>query len=330
MDVEIKITMDAIMEKMHQITWYMMELEKKEISGIKITKKQIENNKLLEKLYQNLQKEYSKLKTLIEEYVVMNNKNLIEDNEEFELNDIERIISIDIANALPVLINEIVQYISTSYISIGYLSQEDSDYFYPNIYENTPFEELNNSEYNLQILNLVSLEARIGMEDKIGRLSFMDKKTILRYLALNKFYKEYAFKKIEQDISDISKSFPEISEEKKQKIKEKLIEQKYIIYMSYLNDKYNGILQEGEVGKLKIAKDALDNGNSESLLSMTTFEIEANVKKSYEELKKDLQIRIKDALNKEKRKIGIKDKKSVGKKVVNKEEKNQKIEEKEK
>lgn len=328
MDVEIKIVIDSIMEKMHQITWFMMELEKKEISdNIRVKKEEIDNNKFLERLYKNLQKEYSNLKELIEEYILKSN--IPKEDEEGNLKESKKIIESDMANSLPVILNEIREYIATSYISIGYISSVDGENFFPGIYENTPFEDLNYAEYDLQIYNIICLEQRIGMQDKIGRLSFIDKKTILKNMALQKFYKDYAFKKIDKDISKIYEIFSEMPEEQRKSLMEKLIEQKYVLYMSYLNNKYNGILQEGERGKLKIAKDSVDTENAKSFLNMNTFEVEANINRDYEELKEQLKQKIKEIIKEEKIKNQIKNRKNTNEKLAKDEKSDEKVAEKE-
>lgn len=328
MDVEIKIVIDSIMEKMHQITWYMMELEKSEIvNNIRVNKEEIDNNKFLERLYEKLQEEYSKLKELIEEYILKSN--IPKEYEEGDLKEPEKVISSDIANSLPVLLNEIREYIETSYISIGYISSEDEESFFPGIYENTPFDDLNYAEYDLQNYNITCLKQRIEMQDKTERLSFIDKKEILKNMALQKFYKEYAFKRISKDISNIDERFSKMTEAQRKNLMEKFIEQKYVLYMSYLNNKYNGILQEGEKGKLKIAKDLLDNDYTESFLKMSRFEVEANINRDYEDLKEQLEQKIKDIVEEEKRKIQIRNSKNINEKLAKNEKKNAKVTERE-
>lgn len=328
MDVEIKMMLDSIMEKMHQITWYMMELEKKEISdNIKINKKQIDNNKFLEKLYENLQAEYSNLKELIEEYILKSNTP--KEDEEGTIKEPEKTVLADIANSLPVLLNEICEYLGESYICIGYISAEDEETFYPGIYENTPFEKLNYAEYDLELFNIICLQQRIGIQNRIGKLSFLDKKAILKHITLEKFYEEYAFEKINKDIRNIDRIFAKMPEQQRRSLMEKLIEQKYVLYMSYLNNKYNGILQEGERGKLRIAKDSLKNGYIASLLNMSEFEIETNISRDYEQLKQELKENIKDIIKEEKRKNQISSKKNTSKSAVDDEKSDMKVVERE-
>lgn len=118
-------------------------------------------------------------------------------------------------------------------------------------------------------------------------------------------------------------------EEQRKSLMEKLIEQKYVLYMSYLNNKYNGILQEGERGKLKIAKDSVDTENAKSFLNMNTFEVEANINRDYEELKEQLKQKIKDIIEEEKRKNQIINRKNTNEKLAKDEKSDAKVAERE-
>ena len=54
------------------------------------------------------------------------------------------------------------------------------------------------------------------------------------------------------------------------------LEQKYILYFAYLNNKYNGILQENDIGRLGIVKKYLDEGLETLILNMTKPSFLAN------------------------------------------------------
>lgn len=323
-----EIILHSIMEKMHQITWFMMELEKKEISdNIKISKEQIDNNKFLEKLYQNLQEDYIDLQNLIEKYISKNN--ITKEDKEGTIKQPEKIILEDLDDSLPVLSHKICEYLEASYINIGYISSEDEEFFYPGIYADTPFEKLNYAEYDLELFNIICLQQRIGIQNRIGKLSFLDKKAILKHIALEKFYEEYAFKKIDKDISNIDEIFAQMPEEQRRSLMERLIEQKYVLYMSYLNNKYNGLLQEGEREKLGIVKYSLRNGNIKTFLNMSEFEIEANISRDYEQLKQELKESIKNIIKEEKRKNQIRNSKNINEKLAKDEKSDVKVEKRE-
>lgn len=301
MDVEMYKKMDEIMEIMHQIATYLSEYATAEMNGKAITKEQIEKNKILETLFLRVQKAYRELYELIsEDTKYINNLNEIEDDI-----DEETIIgSLDIQKPEILIyntINDLDDYLEMSYSELRYISLYDGEgkEFLQSIYKNTKFEALRNSEYNLQCSNLEYLAIRNNIKNPIGEFSFKEKGYILSHMTQCEFYDNYAFNQINKYISDLTEKSTDMDKEIYEETRDKLIEQKYILYFSYLNNKYNGILQENDIGKLGIAKKYLDEGLETMLLSMTKFEIEENIKANLLEDKKEFKEVIKDILEKE-------------------------------
>lgn len=293
--------MDEIMEIMHQIALYLSDYATAEMNGKTITKEQIEKNKILETLFIRVQKAYRELKEMISK-----DAKWIDGFYEIE-NDIDdgKIIStLDMQKPESLIsdtINDLDEYLENAYLELRYISLYNGEEkeISSSIYKNTKFEALRNSEYNLQGTNLEYLSIRNNIKNPIGEFSFSEKGDILSHITQCEFYDNYAFRQINEYIADFAKKSSDIDEEKYKTIMDKLIEQKYILYFSYLNNKYNGILQENDTGKLAVVKKCLDEGLETMLLGMTKFEIEENIKANLLEYKKEFKEVIKDILDKE-------------------------------
>lgn len=317
--------MDEIMEIMHQIGTYLSDYATAEMNGKKITKKQIENNKILETLFIRAQKAYRELQKLIlEETKINDTPNGIEEDID-EKNVIE---ILDIQNPESLInetMNDLDEYLEMAYSEIRYISvtNGEGEEISPSIYKNTKFEALRNSEYNLQCSNLEYLAIRNNIKNPVGAFSFKEKTYILSHMAECQFYDDYAFKQIDKYISDLSQKSTHLDRKTYEKVRDKLIEQKYILYFSYLNNKYNGILQEKDNGKLAIVRNYIDEGLETMLLGMTKFEIEENIKTNLMEMKEEFREVIKFILEEEKisSKVGKK-KSDNSRKIVDKDIKN--------
>lgn len=301
MDVEMYKKMDEIMGIMHQIATYLSEFATAEMNGKQITKRQIDNNKILETLFIRVQKAYRELQKLIlEDTESINSPNGIEDDID------ENIITglLDIQKPESIIYNtisDLEDYLEMSYSELRYISLNDGNgkEFAPSIYKNTKFEALRNSEYNLQCSNLECLLIRNNIKNPIGAFSFKENGNILSHMAQCEFYDDYAFKQINRYISDLSKESTDMNKKTYEELRDKLIEQKYILYFAYLNNKYNGMIQENDIGKLGIVKKYLDEDLESLILNMTKFDIEENIKVSLQEYKREFKEVIKDILEKE-------------------------------
>lgn len=325
MDVEMYEKIDEIMETMHQIGTYLSEYAEAEMKGKKITKKQIENNKILETLFKRVQKAYRELHKLInadKQNITTHNgvENDINEGIATEVLDIQ-----DLAGIMRYTINDLDEYLENSYIELRYISIHNGEgkEIASSIYKKTKFEALRNSEYNLQCANLDTLTIRDRIQNPVGKHSFKEKGEILSYIAECKFYEDYAFKQINKYILDLSKKATDMDEKTYEDIKDKLIEQKYILYFAYLNNKYNGVFQENDIGKFAVIKNYINEGLETMLLGMTNFEIGENIKADMLDYKEEFKMTIKSILEKENISSKISKKKRENfKKSGNKENKN--------
>lgn len=301
MDVEMYKKMDEIMDIMHQIGTYLSDYATAEMNGKKITKKQIENNKILEHLFIRGQKEYRELQKLInEEQNMFQTDNGVED-------DINEGIPIEVLNIqnpeniINYAINDLDEYLENSYIELRYISINNAEgkEISSSIYKKTKFEALRNVEYNLQCTNLEYLTIRNNIQNSVGKFSFKEKGYILSHIANCKFYDDYAFKQINKYILDLDKKSTDMDKRTYEQLRDKLIEQKYILYFSYLNNKYNGILQENDIGKLAVIKNYIDDGLEVMLLGMTKFDLEENIKANVLDYKDGFKEIIKSIFEKE-------------------------------
>lgn len=79
-------------------------------------------------------------------------------------------------------------------------------------------------------------------------------------MSQSKFYDDFVFKQIDKYISDFEKDSDNVDKEIYEYTRDKLIEQKYMLYFIYLNNKYNGMLQKNDTGKYAVIKNYMDEG----------------------------------------------------------------------
>lgn len=292
MDVELYEKMDETMELMHQITGIFIQFAKDEISGKKRTIEQIENNKAIKMLFEKLQKSYRKLQDII-----LEEQRALQEYQRYpELDgDVKEPDSIGVMDNKKgpselnyLTINDLDEYLENSYVELNYISCYDGnkEKITESIYKE--FERMRNREYSLQQENLDDIKDRsdIQLKNPNTRYSFKEKARILRWIARDRFFKEYGFDKIEQCINVLAEKYKKNpTNELKVKI-EALIEQKYILYLEYVNNKYNSLIQENEYGRLKITKEFIQEGIEAQSLNMTQNEIDENIKLEMERSKK--------------------------------------------
>lgn len=305
--------MDEIMEIMHQIGTYLSDYATAEMNGKKITKKQIENNKILETLFIRVQKAYRELQKLI--YDDIENINIfseisrdINEGVTTEILDMQKPESL---RNIPMA--DLNEYLENAYIELRYISvyNDKGEEISSSIYKNTKFEALRDTEYDLQCENLDYITIRNNIKNSVGEFSFKEKGYILSYMAECKFYDDYAFKQINKYISDLAKKSTNMHKETYEYLRNNLIEQKYILYFCYLNNKYNGILQENDIGKLAVIKNYINEGLETMLLRMLYFDIEENIKVDVLNYKDGFKETIKSILERENSSSNIGKKKSL-------------------
>lgn len=273
MDVEIQNVMDEIMETMHQISWWMMELQKKELDGVKINKEQILENIALKKLFEKNQDNYRELHQLIAKRIIEQKERYVESSSTKTQEELFKKMQ-----------KQLLTYLDASYMKLRLIPfSADGKKMFKSIYSGTPNEEIMVSEYTLQVMNLDYLGKRINSL-RSEKLSFMDKGEILQYCGRKRFF-DYAFDELEQYIQQCESRKLVMQPEIYTFEREKLLGQKYTQYYSYFNNKYNTFIQEDDIGKFKMAKLLINNGDINVALNMNKFEIESNIQEHEKQLK---------------------------------------------
>lgn len=292
MDVELYEKMDETMELMHQITGIFIQFAKDEISGKKRTIEQIENNKSIKMLFEKLQKSYRELQDIIleEQMAIQEYQRHPELDEDIKEPDSISIMDNKMgATELDYLtINDLDEYLENSYMELNYISCYDGnkEKIIESIYKE--FERMRNREYSLQQENLDDIKDRSDIQSKKPntRYSFKEKARILRWIARDKFFKDYGFNKIEQLIQAFEKEYEKNPIDGLKKKIDDIIEQKYIMCLEYLNNRYNSLIQENEVGRLKTTKKFIEDGLEAQTLNMSQYEVDENIKLEMEQSQK--------------------------------------------
>lgn len=282
MDVEIFEIMDEIMEINHQITAYLIDFLKADMSGVKIKGKEgislkdIDDSKILKILFERLQEKYRKIQEIILEE--NNFKHTELEEQVSSISKIEKTLNNKLTKSMS--INDLETYLENSYIELNYIAIRDGEgnEVQPSIYKNQGLEELILSEYNLQVASLEDIDIRTTIREKSSKLSFQEKSYILSDIAMKRFFKQVAGNKIDKLIKELEKNKAEINPKEYAEKRQKLYEQKYINFYAYLNNKYNGVLQENDIGKLSNIKTYVDNDMIPMALNMTEFEVEEILK----------------------------------------------------
>lgn len=283
MDIELNGIMDEIMEINHQITSYMIDYAKAESKGKEI---KIEDNKTLKILFERLQKCYRQLQEkIVKKYEEEKNK------DPYDEGVLMLQSSVEPENIKSATIQDLERYLEECYTEIRYIDVYDYDekVVQESMFKNKEFENLRMAEYNLQLQTLGDIDLRMKIDEKPSKLSFKEKSYILMDMALKRFYSDYAIEQIDRYIRDLDKKESSMSEREYKDKKSKLYEQKYITYYAYLNNKYNGILQENDNGKLGVIKRCIDEDMADVTLNMDFLEIEEYIKLTMSENKQILK-----------------------------------------
>lgn len=210
-------------------------------------------------------------------------------------------------------INNLKSYIYTSYGELRYIPLDDGrgNIFQESIYNNQDFEKLRYLEYNLQAINLDDLYTRMMIDEGRRKLTFQEKSYILTDISQKKFYKENAEIEINKSIKKLEKIHEETEEPNYKTKINKLYEQKYVSYYSYLNSIYNGILQKNDDGKLGYVAKCIENDMTGWVLQMDSYDIEQNINERISENEIVLKQIIKEIYGKEKTIVDKKKKEKV-------------------
>ena len=275
MDVELKKLMDETMQIMHQISWWIIEWEKVEINetlkekdGKVIPRERIVNNKITKKLFENLQEKYD----LIQKKIAERAQELKEDYKQSDSIKTETYTE-------NLIINELEEYVDNSYVQLRYIPYRigNNRKEYPSIYEGTPFEQIILAENSLEHANLEQLGKRIYSLKNRDNFSFEDQSEVLHCMSRRRFYEDYAFTCIDTYIDNMKMSKNDFPDDVYLATIEKLIEQKYMHYFTYMNHKYNDFIRIKDTDKFDKVRIAIEEGMESVTLNMSEFEYNSNL-----------------------------------------------------
>ena len=299
MESEIFELMNETMEINHDITNYIIKIAEADIEGRRIKEEgkeerkisinDVEENKAIKGLFKLLQEKYRKMSKLIVDLKKM---------EEEDMKDLSGyaigVMAED--DYLTLSISEkLLEYLVQSYANLRYISvcdEMDNTIIQESIYKNKPFEILHTAEYMVQVLNLDNIETRVISQERGLKLSPQEKVWILDDYALKMFYKKFSMENMENYINEFEENKEYISKEIYDNVRTRLYEQKYKYIYEYLQNKYNGFLQENDIGKLEeIARgiDYLDGEGIYLILKMSKFDVDENINARILQYIKDLE-----------------------------------------
>ena len=279
MEDEISKSLDYVLSINHKIVSYFIDIAEKENQGIKFDKNMILENPILKNLFEKEQEHFRKIYSIINEYIQ-------NDNSGMELGDTTTIL------------NTINDYIVEAFQSLRYVSRntikyneefEEEQVIEPSIFKNDKYEAFRKCEYGITLKNIQNLQTRLCFEGDLQCLPFWEKEEIIINISENRFLKDYAIKQIEEYLKDLKIKEGRISKEEYKKEKQQLTEKKYIYYYQYLNNIYNGVLQENDIKYFRTIKKIIDDGLETLILDMDSREIENNIKINCEGPKKSFK-----------------------------------------
>lgn len=279
MEEEISKSLDYVLSINHKIVSYFIDIAEKENQGIKFDKNVILENPILRNLFEKEQEHFRKIYSIINEYM---------QNDDF---------GIALGDTTTIL-NTINNYIVEAFESLRYVSRnitkynekfEEEQVIEPSIFKNDKYEEFRKCEYGIMLKNIQNLQTRLYFEGDLQCLPFWEKEEIIINISENRFLKDYAIKQTEEYLKDLKIKEGRISKEEYEKEKQQLIEKKYIYYYQYLNNIYNGVLQENDIKYFRTIKKIIDDGLETLILDMDSQEIENNIRMNCEEPKKNFK-----------------------------------------
>lgn len=294
---------DETMEINHQITCFLVEIAEADMNGLKINGKrniglkEIEENGIIKSNFQNLQKKYREIQKLILE--------MYDDDEKLAN---EGIFYVGEDRYDPnYFTKQLIDDLQNAYISLNYIGLEDEDgnTIIKDIFEGKAFANLHGTEFYIQNGNISAMEERMKFEDKSDKLSFEQKAIVLNDLAKKLFYENFSMKQISKYIKVIEENKDEMTKERYEVMREKLYEQKYALIYEYLNNKYNGILQINDIGKIGKVNAFIDAEAITVILNMQQDEIIDIVNNKILEYRERLKSNVK-IINQKYKKLGRK------------------------
>ena len=263
----------------HKIVSYFIEMSEKENENVSIDEEKIFKDPILKNLFESEQECYRNIYDAIPQY---------QNSEEyFDVNVID--ILKDYANES----YENLKYISKLTLKQNLSENTVEQEFTPYLYENDKYKKFRFWEVLTTHENLENVDIRNEFELDLNNLMSFEKENIIYDMSEKKFYKDYAIEQIKRYISDLEKNKDKMNSEDYSYEKQQLIERKYMYYYSYLNNMYNGILQENDIPGFRTIKKFIDDGLEAVFLEMDNEEINKsigiNIKDDKEALKEDVK-----------------------------------------
>ena len=287
MNDEIYELFDETMEINHQITSYIIKIAEADFNGVKINGsrdigiKEIEENALIKTLFERLQSKYRELAETInnyeekaeEEYVILS---------DYMQGDYDK-------NEL--YIEELKDYLSRVYANLRYLPllNEEGEIIQKSIYAGSDFETLHYTDFSAQIENLNNMFVRLNFNLDNEKVNFEEKIYVIEDLSKKIFLKELAIDEINNYIEVLETNRDELIPELYDEILHNFYEQKYAIIFDYLENKYNGVIQENDIDKYGIIKKFIDEENETIILNMEQSEINSIIRLKIEEYQDSLK-----------------------------------------
>lgn len=272
LEEEILKMIDKAITINHKIVSYFIEMIEKENNGTNIDEKRILNNPILKRLFEQEQECYRRIYDEIVKYKTY---------------DIEDAGILDIFGDVDNIINILEDYITEAYESLKYIDgirveyDEQGNIIHqeqtPSIYENDKHKSFRICEVSTTLENLENMERRSEFDLDLNDLTTLEKGNIIYDMSEKKFYKDYAIKQINRYISDLEAKMQEMDSKDYSYTKQQLVERKYMYYYSYLNNMYNGILQENEIPGFRTIKRFIDDGLEALFLEMNEEEIKRSI-----------------------------------------------------
>ncbi len=282
MEKDIYELTDEIININHQITSYLIDFAQAEMEGQEV---KVERNSILKLLFERLQAKYREIQQKLKDVQIVKFEDFINGNYTIvkDIEEDEDYANEETKDMKATTIDELLNYIESIYVNFHYISDngditKETIETQDSIYKGNGFEDLRYMEYIMQRCALEDMRKRMVINEETRDLSFDEKRYVLTDLAEKKFYKEFAIRQVSQEIKELESKKEETELEKYERIRRKLYESKYIAYYEYLNNMYNGIIQENEIGKLARIKKFIDAGAEQIILGMTKYEIEQNIR----------------------------------------------------
>ncbi len=287
---------DKIMRLMHNIVTRISDITQQEIDGNTFIDKS--KDKQLTVMFSVLSDTYIELEDEIGEEFEQQ-KEILEDSG-------YKILTYEIGKTVEKIeyadfIKDLKEYIMNTYTRYRYINPNDLDVNFQNtdsIYENSKFQNLRMAEYEILQFNFDYTLERLNIYDCEELLSFYNGNVISD--TLETMCSEYAVKRYKNKINEYKKA-NDLDEDIKTDAIQMLYTKKSELELFKLNSQYNGILGKTAREKLKIIREAKENGDLNIILGMTKEEMKAYTQLTLDEYKSTL----KDIFSKYKTEINI-------------------------